>query len=374
MSSPYVLSVYGIYQGKPPHENTEQQGIVMEFMERGSIHNLTTDLDGPPPLPLAVQLVYQVALGMQHLHSNKFIHHDLKPSNVLLDKDFNVKLADFGLSRVTASVSSNIQQSTGGTAGTLHYMPPEAFGLNCKATRSFDVYSYGILLWSIFTGKEPYEGKPFELVAFRIQKGDRPDVSLLLNEKNETKKKMVELMRRCWDGDPNKRPTFNDIVEATKLLFSVHKDGIGASVQEVLSKLVPNSQRSSQDHQTNVAACDPSPAQGNAVPNDIVDHPRFAAQQTSVGFGSRNLTEQEKTTFVDDRREYIIQETTDAMAIAKELWDMGMIQKEKYSSIKAKETNEDKMRTLFTTLRQGKRVKAAFYDALIKHNPEMLNS
>ncbi|KAM4554241.1 ankyrin repeat and protein kinase domain-containing protein 1-like isoform 4-T4 [Fundulus diaphanus] len=279
MSSPYVLSVYGIYQGKPPHENTEQQGIVMEFMERGSIHNLTTDLDGPPPLPLAVQLVYQVALGMQHLHSNKFIHHDLKPSNVLLDKDFNVKLADFGLSRVTASVSSNIQQSTGGTAGTLHYMPPEAFGLNCKATRSFDVYSYGILLWSIFTGKEPYEGKPFELVAFRIQKGDRPDVSLLLNEKNETKKKMVELMRRCWDGDPNKRPTFNDIVEATKLLFSVHKDGIGASVQEVLSKLVPNSQRSSQDHQTNVAACDPSPAQGNAVPNDIVDHPRFAAQQ-----------------------------------------------------------------------------------------------
>ncbi|XP_036000619.1 ankyrin repeat and protein kinase domain-containing protein 1 [Fundulus heteroclitus] len=209
MSSPYVLSVYGIYQGKPPHYYTEQQGIVMEFMERGSIHTLTTDLDGPPPLPLAVQLVYQVALGMQHLHSNQFLHHDLKPSNVLLDKDFNAKLADFGLSRVTASVLSNIQLSTGGTAGTFQYMPPEAFDLNYKASRPFDVYSYGILLWSIFTGKEPYEGKPFYLVELRIREGDRPDVSLLLEEKNEMKKETVELMTRCWDGDPDKRPTFN---------------------------------------------------------------------------------------------------------------------------------------------------------------------
>ncbi|XP_015237379.1 PREDICTED: receptor-interacting serine/threonine-protein kinase 3-like isoform X1 [Cyprinodon variegatus] len=157
MSSSYVPKVYGIYQGKPPHENSEKQGIVMEFMKRGSIHTLQKDLCVPPPLPLAIRLAHQVALGMQHLHSKNFLHHDLKPSNVLLDDNFNAKLADFGLSRVTTSVLSNFDQPTG-RSGTFKYMPPEAFDLNYKPVRSFDVYSYGILLWSVFTGKEPYEG------------------------------------------------------------------------------------------------------------------------------------------------------------------------------------------------------------------------
>lgn len=69
----------------------------MEFMERGSIHTLQKGLDGPPPLPLAVRLAYQVALGMQHLHSKNFLHHDLKPSNVLLDKTLNAKVRCFSL-------------------------------------------------------------------------------------------------------------------------------------------------------------------------------------------------------------------------------------------------------------------------------------
>ncbi|XP_047203274.1 receptor-interacting serine/threonine-protein kinase 3-like isoform X1 [Girardinichthys multiradiatus] len=372
LSSRFVLTVFGIYQGNRFQQITEQQGIVMEFMERGSIHTLQVDLRGPPPLPLAIRLAHQVASGMQHLHSINFLHHDLKPSNVLLDNDFNAKLADFGLSRVTTSVLSNSEQSRAGTPGTFQYWPPEAFSLNYKAVRFFDVYSYGILLWSILTGKEPYEGKGFGLVELRIKQGDRPDISLCQKEEKEKMTEMVELMTHCWDEEPSKRPHFDEIVAVTEHVFSVNKDGIGAAIQEVLSKLEQEQSKSGgQLHQTNAA-----PTPENAVPNATVDHPPLAAQQPCVDVGTKNVAEKDKVKFVDDMREDIIQETKDVMALVEELRKIGMVHKETYSTIKAKETSQDKMRELFRqTLRAGgDTVKAAFYDALKKHEPSMLNS
>lgn len=375
MSSEYVLTVYGIYQGNPLSGTSEKQGIVMEFMERGSIHTLQKGLDGPPPLPLAVRLAYQVALGMQHLHSKNFLHHDLKPSNVLLDKTLNAKLADFGLSRVTTSVLSNIQQSTGGVPGTYQYMPPEALNdINYNAVRSFDVYSYGILLWSILSGKEPYKGKEYSMVAHRIPKGDRPDISLCLKEEEEHKKIMVKLMQHCWDGEPSNRPDFNEIVRDTNSVFLVHEEKIAAVIDQVLSKLDQNqSESSSQLHQPNAADLVTSHTPVNVLRNDIVDHPR-ETQLTTVDFKMENLSENEKAKFVDNRRHFIIKENTQVMEITEELRKMGMVQKETYSKIKSKDTTEEKMRELYqTSLRSGGvKVKAAFYDAVKKHEPEML--
>lgn len=92
-SCEFVLRVYGIYLGCPPVGVTPmQQGIVMEFMGRGSIQSLLNDLSGPPPWPLAFRLTHQVALGMNFLHSRNLMHHDLKPSNVLLNDDLNAKV------------------------------------------------------------------------------------------------------------------------------------------------------------------------------------------------------------------------------------------------------------------------------------------
>lgn len=89
----FVLRVYGLYQGYMAAGQTEMRhGIVMEFMRRGSIQSLWNDLSGPPPWPLAFRLAHQVALGMNFLHSRNLMHHDLKPSNVLLDDDLNAKV------------------------------------------------------------------------------------------------------------------------------------------------------------------------------------------------------------------------------------------------------------------------------------------
>ncbi|XP_017160684.1 receptor-interacting serine/threonine-protein kinase 2-like isoform X2 [Poecilia reticulata] len=373
MSSEFVLTVFGIYNGNKFPEFTK--GMVTEFMERGSIHTLQKDLSGPPPLPLAVRLAFQVAKGMQYIHSKNFVHHDLKPSNILLDNNFNAKVADFGLSRETMSVLSSTGQSRGHTPGTIQYIPPEGFDLHYKIVRSFDVYSYGILLWSILSSEVPYEGKPDSLVEHRIKAGDRPDVSLCLEEEDEKKREVIELMESCWKQNPSDRPDFNGIVRKLEPVFSVHEAGIGAAIQKVFSKLEQNQSRSSsQFSQANVADLVPSPTPENKVPNDVVDHPSDTVQQPSNLVGTEDLTGEEKVTIVDDLMDTIIQKNTSVMAITRDLKKMGMIHEETYSEIEAKKTNQEKMRELYKSLRAADLVKVAFYDALKEREPNILNS
>lgn len=88
----FVLRVYGLFEGCPPELKFPKQGIVMEFMPRGSVDKLQQDLCGPPPWPLAFRLAHEVALGMNFLHSKKLVHCDLKPSNVLLNEDLHAKV------------------------------------------------------------------------------------------------------------------------------------------------------------------------------------------------------------------------------------------------------------------------------------------
>lgn len=88
----YVLRIYGLYDRSPFKGTTRLQGIVMEYMGRGSVEILQKTLAGPPPLPLALRLAHQVALGINFLHLKGVLHQDLKPSNVLLTDELNAKV------------------------------------------------------------------------------------------------------------------------------------------------------------------------------------------------------------------------------------------------------------------------------------------
>ncbi|XP_028428829.1 receptor-interacting serine/threonine-protein kinase 2-like [Perca flavescens] len=160
-TSPYVMAVRGIFKGQTPSSGRSTQlGVVMELMKRGSVASLQEALRGTPPWPLVFRLAHQVALGINFLHclQRPVLHQDLKPQNVLLDDFLNAKLTDFGLSRISCSVTQ-VPKNDDPLGGTINYMPPEAFEVSYRPTRAFDIYSYGILLWSIVTGKQPYECK-----------------------------------------------------------------------------------------------------------------------------------------------------------------------------------------------------------------------
>ncbi|XP_077321243.1 receptor-interacting serine/threonine-protein kinase 2-like isoform X2 [Lithobates pipiens] len=149
----YVLRVLATYEKKV--ENNVEYGLVMEYMHHGSLHLLFDTFDNNDdfvPWALRFQILHQVALAMTFLHSltPPIIHCDIKPQNVLLDQFLNVRLTDFGLAKLETSVLSS-------KAGTLSYMPPEALeSVDCKPTKEFDVYSFGILTWSVLSGREPY--------------------------------------------------------------------------------------------------------------------------------------------------------------------------------------------------------------------------
>ncbi|XP_054457123.1 receptor-interacting serine/threonine-protein kinase 3 [Anoplopoma fimbria] len=240
-SSPYVILVRGVFEGHAPSCPSTKLGLVMEFMERGSLASLQDSLHGAPPWPLVFRLAHQVALGINFLHSLSpaLLHLDLKPSNVLLDSALNAKLTDFGLSRFSQSVTRRSKKDGEEEGGTTNYMPPEAFHLSYKPTKASDIYSYGILLWSIVTGQQPYAYAKSSLVRFRIPEGDRPslDEIRLQTAGIAGLTRLMELMERCWDTIPQRRPSALACTTEAEELFKMHKHAINDVVYEVLKIL-----------------------------------------------------------------------------------------------------------------------------------------
>ncbi|XP_070687127.1 receptor-interacting serine/threonine-protein kinase 3-like [Pempheris klunzingeri] len=375
-SCEFVLRIYGIYQGCPPIRGMSvQQGIVMEFMGGGSVQSLQKDLSGPPPWPLAFRLAHQVALGMNFLHLRNLMHQDLKPNNVLLNDDLNAKLADFGLSRVSTSALNSSTETTREVGGSYKYMPPEAFEASYQPVRAFDRYSYGILIWSIVTGKEPYPVADHTLVALKIPLGDRPLCEELDRMRVEGLKELVDLMKKCWDANPSKRPTFKECLEVTEYVLSRHRNGIHDAVHQVLTKL--KSPTCNQHSDTSMAVSFAPQTPEHPESNDTTDNVMLtktqrSSIQDSVSFSARRRTTKDKAKFVDDNRAVLIQDVSEVMAIAEELGDM--VHPETYLEIDGKATSQGKMRVLYNkTFRSGGViVKAAFFDVLKKHHPRLV--
>lgn len=93
--NPNVLRILGVFKGHAHGDRSViQMGLVMEYMERGSLADLQLALNGPAPWPLTFRIINQIALGMNFLHqlNPPLLHLDLKPSNVLLDESLNAKV------------------------------------------------------------------------------------------------------------------------------------------------------------------------------------------------------------------------------------------------------------------------------------------
>ncbi|XP_059191671.1 receptor-interacting serine/threonine-protein kinase 3-like [Centropristis striata] len=420
--STHVVPCYGMYHGCPPGKNVMQDGIVLEFMKRGSVENLL-DLSGRPPWPLVFRWAYQVAQGLEFLHFNELIHQDLKPSNVLLDGDFNAKLADFGLTRVSASVAKSNTDTMEWSVGTYQYKPPEAFEENYEPVRAFDIYSYGILLWSIVTGKKPYGEASRQRVKLLVcEENERPPCKEI--EMNvDGLEELIKLMKRCWKRSIDERPKSEECRENTEKLYK-YKYKYEEQVHEVVAQVVKklDSKNSLQDSEMSVAHSVPLQTTEQEKSNDIVDFgkldkPEKSSRQDSVsgsdeGMSNKDqqvpkatkdvlskhkkqvheavsqvstkqdpvsgsdegMSDEDKANFVDKNRTKLIRGVSEAMAITDELKERDMVHPEAYSRIKCKVTSYDKMRELYDSPLHsgGVVVKAAFYDALKRNHPTLV--
>jgi len=157
-----------------------------------------------------LKFALDAARGMLYLHvSNPVIlHRDLKSDNLLVARDWTVKVGDFGLTRFLSEKKAMTQ------VGTPMWMAPEII-IGKQYTEKADVYAFGIILWEILTRLEPYEDKePMQIVVEVVNDGLRPTIPD--EHKNSP---LVPLMKDCWHQDPDQRPAFNIIVDRLQAMF-----------------------------------------------------------------------------------------------------------------------------------------------------------
>lgn len=148
LSHPNVVSIYDVGQEEDVHY------IVMEYIEGKTLNDLIKE-KAPLQVEDAVHYASQIADALDHAHHNEIIHRDIKPHNILIGKNGRVKVTDFGIAR--AATSSTITQ-TGSVVGSVHYFSPEhAKGTNTG--EKSDLYSLGIVMYQMLTGRLPFLGE-----------------------------------------------------------------------------------------------------------------------------------------------------------------------------------------------------------------------
>lgn len=183
--------------------------MVFEYMEWGDLAGVLRGSKGggrPGPTltePVLLHVALQVARGMQYLASRRFVHRDLAARNCLVGANLAVKIADFGMSRDV--YTCDYYKMGGERPMPVRWMSPESI-VYARFTHESDVWSYGVVLWEIYSrGKQPFYGHNNDGATRLILKG------IVLVPPEDCPRFACELMRACWKSDPRDRITFDEI-------------------------------------------------------------------------------------------------------------------------------------------------------------------
>ncbi|MFC0216070.1 Stk1 family PASTA domain-containing Ser/Thr kinase [Paenibacillus chartarius] len=239
LSHPNVVSIYDVGQEGDIHY------IVMEYIEGVTLNDLIKER-APLQVEEAVRYASQICDALEHAHHNEIIHRDIKPHNILIGKNGRIKVTDFGIAR--AATSSTITQ-TGSVVGSVHYFSPEHAKGTSTGEKS-DLYSLGIVLYQMLTGRLPFLGESPISVALKHLQEDVEEprsVNPLIpqsveniilkamrkkpEERYQSATEMLADLETCLQPDRRNEP---------KIMFWHDEDGIDEESTRVIPAIRPN--------------------------------------------------------------------------------------------------------------------------------------
>jgi Serine/threonine protein kinase len=229
LSHPNIVSIYDV--GK----EGDTEYIVMEYVEGRNLKEIIREY-APLSTDQSINLGRQITEAIQNAHEHHIIHRDIKPHNILVTADGHAKVTDFGIAR---AVSSATVTHTGDIVGSVHYLSPEqAKGL--QSNEQSDIYSLGIVLYELVTGKVPYEGEtPITVVLKHLQ--EQPvlpsKINPLINQEFEA------VIMRAIAKSPEQR-----YISAKDLLADLNHIQAGEPINRAVISL-PVDSEATQTHQ-----------------------------------------------------------------------------------------------------------------------------
>ena len=165
LTHPNIVSIYDV------GEEDELYYIVMEY-----VHGMTLkqyiQQHSPVQVDKAIDIMKQLTFAMSHAHQNHIVHRDIKPHNILLDEEGNVKITDFGIAMALSATSIT---QTNSVLGSVHYLSPEQ-ARGGMATKKSDIYSLGIVMFELLTGRLPFSGESAVSIALKHLQSETPSL------------------------------------------------------------------------------------------------------------------------------------------------------------------------------------------------------
>ncbi|WP_438317474.1 Stk1 family PASTA domain-containing Ser/Thr kinase [Sporosarcina sp. FA9] len=171
LTHPHIVNIFDV------GEEGELHYLVMEYIEGQTLKEYITS-NGPMAPEDAVPIMRQLVSAISNAHYNGIVHRDVKPQNILMDDEGNVKITDFG---IAMALSATAHTKTNSVLGTVHYLSPEQ-ARGGMATKKSDIYSVGIVFYELLTGKLPFSGESAVSIALKHLQEETPSVRALFPE------------------------------------------------------------------------------------------------------------------------------------------------------------------------------------------------
>ncbi|XP_026544120.1 receptor-interacting serine/threonine-protein kinase 2-like [Notechis scutatus] len=276
-------------------------GIATTWMHNGSLSLLIHDHELYPdlPFPLSIRILSDVATGLSYLHSLEppILHHNLKPSNVLLDLEYRAKISDFGQPAWRKQqLRAALHNCNNSSCWDLLCLSPEILQ-GGQFSQEGDVYSFGMMCWELLSRQKPLTGKKTLLRAITgICNGLRPGIEAAFIPNVPHRNRMVRLMLLCWHQEPHFRPGAAECAAFLKdILSTFPKEVISDGIYNLIhaKECAINAAKGPVSHmlETGMRNLEIICPQNNNVPNkEVVLKPQSLSHETGNPGNKLNQT------------------------------------------------------------------------------------